>query len=237
MIGMPKVAMVLAAGLGLRMRAVSSTLPKPLIECGGRALIDRTLDRLADAGIERAVVNLHYKGDAVRAHLARRKAPAIVYSDESDRLLETGGGVAKALPLLGEGAFFVVNSDIVWRDAFGNSLKELALKFDETAMDGLLLLQPAVCAVGYSGAGDFHLCPEGRLQRRDEREVAPFVFTGVQILHRRLFADCPAGPFSLNLLYDRAIAAGRLYGLRHQGDWMDVGTPDGLKAAEAALNG
>jgi MurNAc alpha-1-phosphate uridylyltransferase len=237
MIAMPKIAMVLAAGLGLRMRAVSTTLPKPLISVGGQALIDRTLDRLADAGIERAVVNLHYKGDAIRAHLARRTVPAIVFSDESDRLLETGGGVAKALPLLGEGAFLVVNSDIVWRDALGNSLKELARQFDETAMDALLLLQPTVGAIGYSGAGDFRLCPEGRLLRRDEREVAPFVFTGVQILHPRLFAGCPAGPFSLNLLYDRAIAAGRLYGLRHQGDWMDVGTPDGLKAAEAALNG
>jgi N-acetyl-alpha-D-muramate 1-phosphate uridylyltransferase len=234
---MPKTAMVLAAGLGLRMRAVSATLPKPLIAVGGKALIDRTLDRLRDSSVERAVVNLHYKGSAIRSHLATRKSPAIIFSDESDRLLETGGGVAKALPQLGAEAFFVVNSDIIWRDAQGDSLAGLARRFDEAAMDALLLLQPTVGAIGYSGAGDFHLCPEGQVQRRDEREVAPFVFTGVQILHPRLFANCPPGAFSLNLLYDRAIAAGRLYGLRHQGDWMDVGTPDGLKAAEAALGG
>jgi MurNAc alpha-1-phosphate uridylyltransferase len=233
---MPKVAMVLAAGLGIRMRAVSATLPKPLIAVGGQALIDRTLDRLEQAGIERAVVNVHYKGAAVRSHLAGRMRPTVVFSDESDRLLETGGGGAEALPHLRQGAFFVVNSDVIWRDAQGNSLAALAQRYDDAEMDALLLLQPTVGAVGYSGAGDFHLCPEGRLQRREERAVAPFVFTGVQILHPRLFEDCPSGPFSLNLLYDRAIAAGRLYGLRHQGDWMDVGTPDGLKAAEAALN-
>ncbi len=233
---MPKAAMVLAAGLGLRMRAVSAALPKPLIVAAGRALIDRTLERLQQAGIERAVVNLHYKGAAIRSHLAGRTRPSIVFSDESDRLLETGGGVAKALPHLGQGAFFVVNSDVIWRDAQANSLGDLAHRFDDAEMDALLLLQPTVGAIGYSGAGDFHLGPDGRLQRRDERDVAPFVFTGVQILHPRLFDNCPSGPFSLNLLYDRAIAAGRLFGLRHQGDWMDVGTPDGLKAAEAALN-
>jgi MurNAc alpha-1-phosphate uridylyltransferase len=233
----PQSAMVLAAGLGLRLRPLTEARPKPLIEVAGRALIDRTLDRLAAAGVRRAVVNLHHRGDMLRAHLAGRREPEVVFSDESDLLLETGGGVAHALPLLGPGPFYVVNSDIIWRDAHVDSLVALARRWNDRAMDALLLLMPTVGAIGYAGAGDFAMAPDGHLTRRDERVVAPFVFTGVQILHPRLFAGCPQGPFSLNRLYDRAAESERLFGLRHQGDWMDIGTPEGLAAAERALGG
>jgi N-acetyl-alpha-D-muramate 1-phosphate uridylyltransferase len=235
MIPPPKIAMVLAAGLGKRLRPLTDAMPKPLVMIGGRALIDRALDRLADAGVERAVVNLHYKGDMLRQHLAARARPEIAFSDETGALLETGGGVRQALPLLGPAPFFVVNSDVIWRDARDNSLLALAARWDDATMDALLLLHPTVSAIGYGGMGDFFLSPEGAVQRRDARMVAPFVFTGVQILHPRLFARTPDGPFSLNLLYDRAADAGRLYGMRHQGDWMDVGTLDGIAAAEQAV--
>lgn len=235
MIAPPRIAMVLAAGLGLRMRRHSGDKPKPLVDLHGRTLLDRTLDRLADAGVTRAVVNLHHRADTIRTHLAGRTTPEIVLSDETDCLLETGGGVARALPLLGPNPFYVVNSDIVWRDAYTNSLHALAHGFDDDRMDALLLLMPTIGAIGYWGMGDFGMAPDGRLTRRDERCVAPFVFTGVQILHPRLFAGCAVEPFSLNRLYNRAQEAGRLYGLRHQGDWMDVGTPEGWAAAAQAL--
>jgi MurNAc alpha-1-phosphate uridylyltransferase len=227
--------MVLAAGLGKRLRPLTDEMPKPLIAVAGQTLIDRALDRLADAGVKRAVVNLHYKGDMLRRHLAGRTKPKIAISDETAALLETGGGVRQALPLLGSGPFFVVNSDVIWRDARENSLLALAALWDDATMDALLLLHPTVSAIGYGGMGDFFLSSEGAVQRRDVRMVAPFVFTGVQMLHPRLFARCPDGPFSLNVLYDRAAAASRLFGLRHQGDWMDVGTRDGLAAAEQAV--
>jgi MurNAc alpha-1-phosphate uridylyltransferase len=235
MIAPPAQAMVLAAGLGLRLRPLTTARPKPLIVVADRALIDRALDRLIDAGVKRAVVNLYYKPGMLRDHLAGRQGIEIVFSDETDQLLETGGGVAKAMPELGPGPFYVVNSDIIWRDAQINSLHELARIWDDGAMDAMLLLHPTVGAIGYSGPGDFLMAADGRLKRRDARVVAPFVFTGVQILHPRLFANSPRGPFSLNVLYDRAANAGRLFGLRHQGDWMDVGTPNGLAAAERAL--
>lgn len=235
MIEPPRIAMVLAAGLGLRMRRHSGDTPKPLVDLHGRTLLDRTLDRLADAGVGRVVVNLHHRANMIRAHLSGRTAPQIVLSDETDHLLETGGGVTKALPLLGPHPFYVVNSDIVWRDAYANSLHALARGFDADRMDALLLLMPTIGAVGYWGMGDFNMAPDGRLTRREERCVVPFVFTGVQILHPRLFAGCTVEPFSLNRLYNKAQEAGRLFGLRHQGDWMDVGTPEGWAAAAQAL--
>ncbi|HUN50317.1 MAG TPA: nucleotidyltransferase family protein [Candidatus Sulfotelmatobacter sp.] len=231
----PTRAMVLAAGLGIRLRPLTLDRPKALVQVAGRSLVDHTLDRLAAFGIATAVVNLHYKGNSLRQHLATRKQPKIMLSDETAELLDTGGGVAKALPLLGADPFYVLNCDIVWRDARENSLLRLAERWDDAAMDALLLLQPTVSAIGYRGVGDFNMDPDGWLTRRAEGMVAPFVFTGVQILHPRLFRGCPAGAFSLNRLYDRAVEAGRLYGLRHEGDWMDVGTPAGLQAAEAAL--
>ena len=228
-------AMVLAAGLGTRMRPLTLTRPKPLIEVAGQTLIDRTLDRLAEAGIARAVVNLHYKGEMMRQHLAQRTEPEIVFSDESDALLETGGGVARALKLLGGGTFVTVNSDMIWRDAGPSALHRLAAAWDDAAMDALLLLYPTAQVQGYAGKGDFNLMPDGRLQRRAEGETAPYIFTGVQILHARLFATAPAGAFSLNRLYDRAAQQGRLFGLCHHGKWLEVGTPDALVQAEAFL--
>ena len=232
----PKTAMVLAAGLGLRMRPLTLDLPKAMVEVKGRSLIDRALDRLQAAGVEKVVVNLHHKGNTLKRHLAQRNDFQIAYSDETEILLETGGGVAKALPLLGPEPFFVVNSDTIWLDAQGDSLQALAATWDDAEMDALLLMHPTVSAVGYSGIGDFEMAPDGRLTRREQRHVAPFLFTGIQLLHPRLFDGAPAGPFSLNRLYDKAAESGRLYGLRHQGIWMDVGTPAGLKAAEAALD-
>jgi MurNAc alpha-1-phosphate uridylyltransferase len=227
--------MVLAAGLGLRLRPLTLDRPKALVQVAGRALIDHTLDRLAEIAVGTAVVNIHYKGNSLKRYLAERALPRIVLSDETEQLLDTGGGVAKALPLLGPMPFYAVNCDIVWRDAHRNSLIQLAERFDDAAMDVLLLLHPTVSAIGYVGVGDFAMDSHGRLTRRAESFVAPFVFTGVQILHPRLFRDCPVGPFSLNRLYDQAAEAGRLFGLRHEGDWMDVGSPAGLQAAEAAL--
>ncbi|WP_368744750.1 nucleotidyltransferase family protein [Desertibaculum subflavum] len=232
---LPNTAMVLAAGLGLRMRPLTLDLPKAMVEVKGRSLIDRALDRLKAAGIAKVVVNLHHKGNTLKRHLAERNDIEIAFSDETELLLETGGGVARALPLLGSGPFFVVNSDVIWLDAQGDSLHALAAAWDDAAMDALLLMHPTVMAVGYSGMGDFDMAADGRLTRREQRHVAPFLFTGIQLLHPRLFDDAPPGPFSLNRLYDKAAESGRLFGLRHQGIWMDVGTPAGLKAAEAAL--
>ncbi|WP_428245621.1 nucleotidyltransferase family protein [Ferrovibrio sp.] len=235
MIALPKTAMVLAAGLGTRLKPITDTLPKPLIPVAGRSLLDRCLDRLVEVGVERAVVNIHWLGEQIRNHLQSRTDIEILISDESDALLETGGGLVRALPLLGEAPFFSVNADLIWRDARGNSLKRLAQRFDPAAMDALLLLQPTIAATGYDGQGDFTMDQLGQLKRRDIRDVAPFVYTGVQIVAPALLRDAPAGAFSLNLLYNRAIAAGRLYGMRHEGDWMDVGTHAGLAEAEARL--
>lgn len=241
MIALPKTAMVLAAGLGTRLRPLTDHTPKPLVPCAGRTLLDHCLDRLAEAGVKRAVVNIHWLGAQIRNHLAKRHDLEFAISDETDQLLETGGGILKALPLLGNGPFFAVNSDLIWRDARsgmeGNALRRLARRFDPEQMDALLLLQPTSHATGYHGPGDFMMDQEGRLQRRPEAQVAPFVYTGVQILSPSLFAGAPAGAFSLNRLYDQAITAGRLYGLRHEGDWMDVGTHAGLAEAETVLNG
>ena len=227
--------MILAAGLGLRMRPLTEARPKPLLEVGGRPLIDHALDRLEAAGVRRVVVNLHWKGDMLRAHLAGRRAPAIAFSDESDALLDTGGGVARALPLLGPSPFYVVNGDAFWLNGAQDALQRLAARFGEAGADALLLLHPTVRAIGYSGAGDYHMTADGRLRRRREKEVAPFVFTGVQILSPALLREAPAGAFSLNRLYDRAQAAERLAGLRHDGEWMSLNEPEALAAAEEAL--
>lgn len=230
----PATAMVLAAGLGTRMRAVSETLPKPLVPVCGKPLIDHVLDRLSAAGIRRVVVNLHYKGDRIAEHLEARTDLDIVFSRE-DRLLDTGGGVAQALPLLGE-TFFVVNSDVIWLDGKVSALARLARVFDPARQDALLLLQRTVPAVGYDGPGDFMLDPAGALRRRRETEITPFLFAGSQLLHRRLFDDAPDGAFSMNLLWDKAIRAGRIAGILHDGEWFHVGTAAGLAATEARLS-
>lgn len=227
-------AMVLAAGLGTRLRPLTDSLPKPLVMVAGETLIDRILDRLAEVGVEEVVVNLHHKADQLSGHLARRDRPRIVESRE-ETLLETGGGVRKALPLLGDGPFFAVNGDVLWRNGKRSALDRLAAAWDDGRMDGLLLLQRTVSAVGYDGHGDFMLTQDGMVRRPKPGEIPPYVFAGVQILHPRLFADAPDGPFSLNRLYHPAAAAGRLGGVLHDGEWYHVGTPQALAEAEETL--
>lgn len=229
----PVTGMVLAAGLGTRLRPITDHLPKPLVTLGGRTLLDHAIDRLAASGVERIVVNLHYKPEMIAAHLAERRSPAITLVRESE-LLETGGGVFNALDALGD-VFYVVNADVFWLDGKTPALLRLAGAFDAERLDALLLLQRTATALGYEGRGDFMLDPLGRVRRRHEREVAPHLFAGVQILHKRLFDGCAPGKFSLNRLYDRAIAAGRLVAIVHDGEWYHIGTPAGLALAEARL--
>ncbi len=234
MTGVPQSAMVLAAGLGTRLRPISDALPKPLVEIAGQTLLDHAIDRLAMVGVERIVVNVHYKADMVTARLAARDHPRIEISKE-DELLETGGGVARALPLLGE-CFFVVNGDVLWLDGKDHALVRLAAAFDPARMDAVLLFQRTTNAVGYEGSGDYFLDSLGVPRRRGEREIAPFLFSGVQLLHRRLFDGVAERRFSLNLLYDRAECAGRLCAIVHDGEWYHIGTPDGLDATRTRLN-
>jgi MurNAc alpha-1-phosphate uridylyltransferase len=233
----PHTAMVMAAGLGKRMRPLTATRPKPLVEVAGKPLIDHVFDRLAAAGVTRAVVNVHYLADTLEAHLrTRADGIELVVSDERAQLMETGGGLAQALPLLGGDPVFVVNSDNLWVDGPVDTLKQLAARWDGAAMDALLLMVPLARAHNHRGAGDFHLGGDGRIvRRRRPGTAAPFAYTGVQIIHPRLIADWPAGPFSTNLFWDRAIAAGRAYGLVHQGLWFDVGTPAAIPHTEALL--
>ena len=231
----PRRAMVLAAGLGTRMRFLTEAQPKPLVAVGGKPLIDHVLDKLATAGVETAVVNVHYFADQIEQHLAGRHAPQLVISDERGGLLGTGGGVAKALPQLGDEPFFHVNSDTIWIDGVTPNLRRLAHAFDVNAMDALLLLAPTTTSIGYSGLGDFAMTADGRLRRRAEREVVPFVYAGVAVLSPALFADAPEGVFPLTQLFRRAEEAGRLHGLRLEGLWMHVGTPEAVAAAEAAI--
>jgi MurNAc alpha-1-phosphate uridylyltransferase len=231
----PGSAIVLAAGLGTRMRPHNGNIPKPLVAVGGKSLIDYSLDRLAEAGVSRAVVNVHHLADAIERHLASRKTPQIVISDERGALLDTGGGIAKALPALGDAPFFLVNSDTLWLDGVKPNFARLAEAFDPGRMDVLLLLAPTAGSIGYEGRGDFAMLPDGRLRRRGEREVVPFVYAGAAILSPALFADAPAGAFPLTLLFDRAAERGRLFGLRLDGVWMHVGTPEAVAAADAAL--
>src|SRR5205085_7371807 len=197
----PPRAMVLAAGLGKRMRPLTDTVPKPLVKVAGRALIDYTLDRLADAGVETAVVNVHYFADTIEKHVKSRTRPKIVISDERAELLDTGGGVVKALPLLGDAPFFHVNSDTIWIEGVTPNLGRLAAMFDPAAMDAVMLLAATATSIGYDGRGDFSMAPDGRLTRRGEREVVPFVYAGAAILSPGLFADAPQGAFSLNRLF------------------------------------
>jgi MurNAc alpha-1-phosphate uridylyltransferase len=233
--GRPTVAMVLAAGIGKRMRPLTATTPKPLIEVAGKSLIDHGLDRLAAAGVTKAVVNVHYLADLVEVHVTKRSKPEIVISDERDALLETGGGIAKALPLLGEAPFYVYNSDSFWIEGVANNFELLAEFWDPAVMDMLLLLSPTVTAVGYDGLGDFVMDPLGRLSRRIERRVAPFVYAGSAIMTPTLFENCPSGKFSLNVLFDRLIESGRLFGVHMDGIWLHVGTPEAIREAEDAI--
>lgn len=233
----PDVAMVMAAGLGKRMRPLTATRPKPLIEVCGKALLDHCLDHLRDAGVRKAIINVHYLADALEAHLANRaNGMEIEVSDERDMLLETGGGLVKALPLIDCDPFLAVNSDNLWVDGPVDTFRHLASHWDEAKMDALLLLVPLSQAHCHIGQGDFHMSPAGTLRRRRAGSVAPFVYTGIQMLSKRLFqGDLPSGPFSTNLLWDRAIEAGRCFGAVHQGLWFDVGAPANIKKAEQIL--
>ena len=231
-----KTAMVLSAGLGTRMAPANNTLPKPLVPLDGKPLIDHVLDRLAAAGIERAVVNVHHKADLIEAHLKGRRVPKIEISDERSAPLDTGGGVKKALPLLGPGPFLIHNADSVWIEGVGSNLARLASAWDEARMDCLMLLALASHSLGYQGRGDFAFAADGRIRRRRvEQEIVPFAFTGVSIAHARLFEGSPEGAFSLNAVWNEAIEAGRAHGVRMEGIWMHVGSPDALAQAETCL--
>ena len=232
----PYKAMVLAAGLGTRLKPVTDTLPKALVQVDNRALIDHALDRLEAVGVGEVVVNTHYLAEQLQAHLSGRKSPVLQISHEDD-LLDTGGGIAKALPLLGDDPFLAVNADAFWLNGPYDALLRMAHTWDDDTMDGLLLLHSTVEAYGYTGLGDF-CAPlgDGVLTRRLEGEVSPWLFTGIQMLHPRLFKTAPDGAFSLNLLYDRAIESGRLHGVVHDGEWFHVGTPQGLEEAETYMH-
>jgi MurNAc alpha-1-phosphate uridylyltransferase len=227
--------MVLAAGLGTRMRPLTEKIPKPLVKVAGKTLLDHILDRLAAAGVEAAVVNVHHFAEQMETHLAARTRPCIILSDERGQLLGTGGAVVKALPQLGDAPFFHVNADTLWIDSGMPNLTRLAAAFDAATMDALLLLAPVEASIGYAGRGDFTMAADGRLKRRGDQEVAPYVFAGAAILSPALFEAAPQGEFALTMLFDRAAKAGRLHGLRLEGLWMHVGTPDAIAAAEAAI--
>lgn len=231
-------AMVMAAGLGKRMRPLSTTRPKPLVKVGGKPLIDWSLDRMVDAGLRKAVVNAHYLADSLEAHLALygRENPGleIVVSDERALLLETGGGMVRAQPLLPD-PFFCLNSDNIWLDGPRNAFVELSSAWDPARMDALLLVVRHPVAYNYEGKGDFHLDPLGRISRRRPGRIAPYIYTGIQLVSHRLLRDAPEGPFSTNLLWSRAIEEGRLFGWVHTGAWFEVGTPQAIAPTEALL--
>lgn len=233
---MIETAMLMAAGLGKRMRPLTATRPKPLVKVAGKPLMDHALDRLEAGGIRRVVVNVHYLADTVEAHLRTRKGGMdFAVSDERGKLLETGGGLVHAAPLLGDAPFICANSDNLWIDGPVETLAMMQGIWDPARMDALLLLVPLARANCHSGPGDFHMDAMGRLSRRKPAHVAPFVFTGVQIVSPRLLVDPPADSFSTNIFWSRAIAAGRLYGVSHQGLWFDVGTPQAIPIVESML--
>ena len=229
-------AMVLSAGLGKRMRPLTATQPKPLVRVAGKPLIDYALDQLDAAGVAKAVVNVHYLADSIEAHARiRAGGPAVTISDEREKLLETGGGMAKALPLLPD-PFFALNSDNIWLDGPRNAFVELSSAWDPERMDALLLLVPHARALNYKGTGDFHLDTVGRISRRRAERVAPFIYSGIQLVSHRLMREAPEGAFSTNVLWNRAIEEGRLYGISHTGLWFEVGDPLAVRATEEWLN-
>jgi MurNAc alpha-1-phosphate uridylyltransferase len=231
----PTTAMVLAAGFGVRMRPLTDNRPKPLVEVAGKPLLDHVLDRLREVGVKAAVVNVHYLPDQIIQHVATRGAPRVIISDERDVVLGTGGGVVKALPLLGSAPFFHLNADTMWIDSVQPNLARLAEAFDPAKMDILLLMAPTASSIGYAGAGDYAMMTDGTLRKRKEHQVVPFVYAGAAIMAPGIFKDAPQGEFSLTKIFDRANEQERLFGLRLEGVWMHVGTPDAVGAAEAAL--
>jgi N-acetyl-alpha-D-muramate 1-phosphate uridylyltransferase len=231
----PAKAMVLAAGLGLRMRPLTDHMPKPLIQVAGRPLLDHVLNKLGDAGVNEAVVNVHYLPDQIIDHVAKRKKPRVIISDERNHVLGTGGGIVKALPLLGKAPFFLVNADTLWIDGVRSNLARLTETFDATRMDILLLMAPTASSIGYNGRGDYAMLPDGALRKRKENQVVPFVYAGAAILSPSIFANAPSGESSLTKMFDAANEQERLFGLRLDGMWMHVGTPDAVGAAEEAF--
>jgi N-acetyl-alpha-D-muramate 1-phosphate uridylyltransferase len=231
----PDKAMVLAAGLGLRMRPLTERMPKPLVPVAGRTLLDHVLDKLGSGGVTEAIVNVHYLPDQIIDHVARRKRPRVTISDERNLVLGTGGGVVKALPLLGNEPFFLVNADTLWIDGVRPNLARLAEAFDASRMDILLLMAPTASSIGYDGSGDYAMLPDGALRKRREHQVVPFVYAGVAIMSPAIFAGAPGDEFSLTKMFDAANEQERLFGLRLDGTWMHVGTPDAIGAAEEAF--
>lgn len=231
----PRTAIVLAAGLGTRMRPITERLPKALVAVAGKPLIDWGLDALAAVGVEQVVVNVHHHADQVAAYLARREHPRIVVSDERDQLLDSAGAIVKALPELGTEPFFVLNADTFWIDGARPNLERLAEQWDPARMDILLMIAAMSQATGYGGKGDFLMEKDGQLARVPEREVSPFIYAGVAIVHPRIFEGEAVRPASLNTYFDRVIAEGRLYGMRMDGIWLTVGTPEAIAEAEAAI--
>ena len=227
-------AMIMGAGLGLRMRPLTDDRPKPLVTVGGKTLIDHSIDRLVAAGVKLVVVNVHYKAEMLRSHLSRRRDVEIVFSDESDQLLDTGGGVVKAMPHFGNTSFFVINSDSIWVEN-APALPAMLARWDENRMDGLLLLADMPTAIGYDAQGDFILRPDRHVVRARGNTGAAYAYPGVQIVHPRMFADAPQGAFSTNIMWDRAVASARLFGTVLDGTWIHVGTPEARDEAEAAL--
>ncbi len=233
-----KTAMVMAAGLGKRMRPLTETQPKPLVKVAGKAMIDHCFDKLTEAGVEDVVVNVHYLAELLEAHLDSADHPfRVQISDERKLLMETGGGLVNAQPLIDEDPFFCINSDNIWTDGPTNSLEKLADNWTDGEMDALLLLVPLGSAVNYKGDGDFHLDENNRISRRALDERAPYLYSGIQLISKRLLRDAPEGPFSTNILWTRAMAEGRLFGLVHDGKWFEVGSPDAIKPTELALAG
>ncbi|WP_316239361.1 nucleotidyltransferase family protein [Bradyrhizobium sp. SZCCHNR1015] len=231
----PHKAMVLAAGLGLRMRPLTETMPKPLVRVAGRPLLDHVLDRLAEAGVTEAIVNVHYLADQIIEHTAARSTPRVIISDERDQVLGTGGGVVKALPLLGHEPFFHVNSDTMWIEGVRQNLSRLADAFDPERMDIMLLMAPTATSIGYAGQGDYAMLADGTLRKRREHQVVPFVYAGAAIISPAIFDGAPKGEFSLTKMFDKANEQDRLFGLRLEGVWMHVGTPAAVMEAEEAL--
>ena len=229
------VAMVLAAGLGTRMRPLTLERPKPLVKVAGRTMIDHCLDKLAEAGVARAVVNVHHFPDMVRDHLLPRTDPAVSISDESGQLLETGGGMIQALPQLAADPFFCINSDNLWVDGPQDVFRQLSAVWKPEAMDALLLLVPHTRAANHKGKGDFHMDGAGRITLRRSGRIAPFIYSGIQLVSQRLLRDAPAGPFGTMVLWKRAMAEGRLYGVSHMGLWYEVSSPDAIAPTEEAL--
>ncbi len=228
-------AMILAAGLGTRMGPLTKDKPKPLVELHGRTLIDHVIDRLVRGGVNFVVVNVHYKAEMMKAHLAARKDVSIQICDETDNILDTGGAIANALPLFRGAPFFTQNSDSLWVEGLGRALARMEERWDPEKMDALMLLAPCATSIGYDGLGDFEMDAGGRLRRRVEMKLAPFVWTGLQIVHPRLFDGAPSGRFSINPLWGKAIENERLFGIRLDGVWIHVGTPEAKSEAELFL--